>query len=187
MDEGEEGGAVGVCEKAVCVVGLETGGGDERTSGEIRVGEEEEHVLVVHGKSHPDPDRPAACGTTLLVREHNRDDDDDGDEDDEDSDEHKGRPTSIRATPLHRETVDRLAPAAVRLARLRGHAPSRPSPASHHPASTLFPRAAPRLLSPTHSSPRPIHHLPLFPPLLSRTARARCRPTRRTKGPLPLR
>lgn len=49
VDEAKEGGAVRGCEKSVRIVRLETGGGDERASGEIRVGEEEEHVLV-HGK-----------------------------------------------------------------------------------------------------------------------------------------
>ena len=50
VNEAEEGGPLRGCEKSVCTVGLETGGGDERASREIRVGEEEEHVLV-HGKA----------------------------------------------------------------------------------------------------------------------------------------
>ena len=51
VDEGEEGGAVRGSDESVCIIGLEARGCDKRASGEIRVGEEEEEILVVHCQS----------------------------------------------------------------------------------------------------------------------------------------
>lgn len=115
VDESEEGGAVRGCEESVCVVGFETGGGDERARREIRVGEEEEHV-VVHGKAGPG--LSCASWVQQLERQHQRRQR--GEEEDEDDAEHKDRSASVSAHHIatartshatrpysHRETVHR--------------------------------------------------------------------------------